>query len=299
MERREFYKVVLSLSETYLDENLLKKGKLKLHHQRKNNDVTLCGLMLEREDKGPSPVLYLEEFFDEYKEGAEINNLMKKIASVYLKAWDESPQKDQFNFDFEKIRDNIIFKVVNASKNRKSLECLEHRNLGNDLAMIFAIRLGEDSVVNISKNLVNELNYDKEEIYSSAMKNTPKIFPAYFRGMLDYMGEKEFFGEGEIEGESESLYILTNIEKIYGAGVVFYPEILNMVSKKLGGDFYAIPSSVHEWLVFSEDVNNCQRDYHQMITEINENMVHRTEVLSDYLFKYDSNREEFFMLKDM
>ena len=46
--------------------------------------------------------------------------------------------------------------------------------------------------------------------------------------------------------EQSPFYILTNEQKIDGAGVLFYPGVQELVAEKMNGDYFVLPSSVHE-----------------------------------------------------
>ena len=45
------------------------------------------------------------------------------------------------------------------------------------------------------------------------------------------------------------MLIVTNREKLYGATIMLFPDILKPVSELLQQDLYIIPSSIHEILV--------------------------------------------------
>ena len=82
------------------------------------------------------------------------------------------------------------------------------------------------------------------------------------------------------------MYILTNKERRFGAGTVFYPGILKQAQKLLGDNFYILPSSVHECILIPEDGNYDQESLAEMVTEINVHHVDAREVLSDQAYYY-------------
>ena len=82
------------------------------------------------------------------------------------------------------------------------------------------------------------------------------------------------------------MYILTNKERRYGAGTIFYPGIMEQAQKLLGDNFYILPSSIHECILIPEEGNYDQDRLSEMVAEINEQHVDAREVLSDQAYYY-------------
>ena len=110
-----------------------------LNHVTKNNGVILHAATVKTEDSCIAPNIYLDGAFKQYEEGADLDELMDKLAETAfsnLKAPEElaTVGKDYQNFDF--VKDKIIMTVVNAEKNRELLADVPHENR-EDLAMIY------------------------------------------------------------------------------------------------------------------------------------------------------------------
>lgn len=94
------------------------------------------------------------------------------------------------------------------------------------------------------------------------------------------------------ETAENQLYIATNSDSVLGAGVIMYPGFLREASKVLGGNFYLLPSSIHEFL-FLPDTGDCDfESLNDMVKTINENEVTLREQLSDHVLYYDCRKEE-------
>ena len=89
-----------------------------------------------------------------------------------------------------------------------------------------------------------------------------------------------------LDEESCPMYILTNKERRYGAGTIFYPGIMEQAQKLLGDNFYILPSSIHECILIPEEGNYDQDRLSEMVAEINEQHVDAREVLSDQAYYY-------------
>ena len=49
----------------------------------KNNDCVLDGLMVRTEESNISPTIYLNPYFEQIQDGAELDDILAQIASVY------------------------------------------------------------------------------------------------------------------------------------------------------------------------------------------------------------------------
>ena len=78
---------------------------------------------------------------------------------------------------------------------------------------------------------------------------------------------------------------------------MFYPGVMDQISSFTGGSFYALPSSIHEFVICKADENAAnEEDMKEMIKSINTNMVLQETpeaYLSDNLYFYDSTTKAF------
>ncbi len=92
-----------------------------------------------------------------------------------------------------------------------------------------------------------------------------------------------------VEDIPETLFILSNETRQFGAICMLYPEVLKKfcVEKMIDGVF-VIPSSIHEVLLMIADKNKVDVGYiRQMIKEVNYENVSEVERLSDSPYYYD------------
>ena len=86
---------------------------VSIHDVVKNNDQHLDGLMIKDESVNISPTIYLNSFYEEYVDGADMDEILDKIAGIY-----EANVVDH-DFDLSTITD---FEA--ATKAAPSLGCL-------------------------------------------------------------------------------------------------------------------------------------------------------------------------------
>ena len=133
--------------------------------------------------------------------------------------------------------------------------------------------------------------------FEDAMMSAPQIeapsMKTLFETTAEIMGEDFFELMGEVEPAMPGVYVCTNESKHHGASVLMYPDFMDEVADKLGGDFYIIPSSIHETLLFpAKDVEN-YHDLEAMVREVNETQVAPEERLSDNVYHYDAEAKVF------
>ena len=84
------------------------------------------------------------------------------------------------------------------------------------------------------------------------------------------------------------MLILTNAGKTYGACCILYPKVLEQLAERVDGDYYLIPSSVHEFILLPVDQGRSAEELKEMIVEVNSTELTPEEILSDQLYLYSS-----------
>lgn len=96
----------------------------------------------------------------------------------------------------------------------------------------------------------------------------------------------------EFSPNDEPMYILTNEEKMQGAGLMLCDEVLNEVRKKIG-NFWIAPSSIHELVIIPQKFCPFEKEeIVNMVTDINGSVVDRDERLSNNAFFFDGRIHE-------
>lgn len=85
------------------------------------------------------------------------------------------------------------------------------------------------------------------------MENAPEIRPSEIRGMSEVMSELAPGMIPEVAPEDEQMFVATVPDKIHGAGVIAYPNFMEDAAEKMGGDFFVLPSSIHEVLLVKDN----------------------------------------------
>ena len=78
------------------------------------------------------------------------------------------------------------------------------------------------------------------------------------------------------------LTIVTNEQTMDGAAVLFYPGYMDLIGEQLKGDYYILPSSVHEMLILPDDGGMTSHELKAMVVAVNDTEVQPAEKLADF-----------------
>ena len=128
---------------------------------------------------------------------------------------------------------------------------------------------------------VYKCKYTQEE-REAAIENTEKA--AVLGTMFEIMNGKGIPVD-EWEPDGDVMTVLTTKEMFNGAGVLFCDKVLEKIHKK-AGDFYIIPSSIHEVLIVPAPLAQ-KAALIYMLRTVNRDEVEPEEQLGDMVYLYD------------
>lgn len=291
MSYEQFLDVIVDKVKEYLDEG----QEVMINPVRKNNNTILYGMMITSKDTKVIPTIYMESFYHMYQAEVSLDYIAKKILEVYKRDMPKKEVDMSFFRDFEKVKNRIIYRLVNAAQNKELLEEIPYIPFF-DLAICFAYafhskELGDGMII-IRNEHMEQWNVTSDQLMALAEKNTPKLFPISFTNVMDVLRRA---GIDDVMSEDTCpLFVLTNHKKIYGASALLYPTTLEFLAETMGDNFYIIPSSVHECLIMPQFDNRRKMDIDlsAVIHEINEKELAKEEVLSNHAFLYDIKNKE-------
>lgn len=268
-------------------------AEIGLQRVVKNNGVILTGLTIRKRGGKTAPNIYLEDFYHRFQKGASILEIVSEILAIYQKRKDAFVQNLDFFADFEKVQDRILFKLINRNMNREMLVNVPYLPF-LDFAVTFYyfaedLSCGKGSI-QITNGHMGMWNTTKQQLYHLARRNTRNLRPAAILSMGELLAD---FGLG-LEGDlGYPLYIITNEDKTFGAAGILYDQVLQQAGELLSGDYYVLPSSIHEVLLLPDRVDMEKEELSNMVREINEKQVPREEVLSDHIYHYERRTHRF------
>lgn len=262
-------------------------NKIHVEEVCKNNGIICTSLVVSLRNENMSPSIYMDCFYELYRQGTSIENIINKIVYEYENARKEMSNSDIVLPNKDNVKDKIFMRLVNYESNKKQFEDCPLVPY-HDLAITFRYLVKNDkngiaSAIVRNKDL-EEWDISNEELYDIAKDNTRRLFPPELRRLDDMLRE---YDENIDVPEDSGLHILTNQQHINGATYMVYEDIIKEFAQNNKSDVYILPSSIHEVLLlpYKEDINKSNLE--EMVKEINEYVVSPLEYLSDTVYKYD------------
>lgn len=293
MKFEEFTQAVVDKIREYLPIGFA-NAAIELQTIVKNNDMKLTGLTIRSVDSNISPTIYLENFYDRYKDGADISKVLEDIADIRIRhELKESFDIEQIT-DFERVKDRICPKLINRGWNEALLSDRPYTEVA-DLAVIYQVMLRQDfdgaATVTVTNQLMNEWNTTVDELHELAVRNMTNLNPNSVQPMSAVLGE--MLGDTETNSliekmpENEIMFVITNKNKINAATAVLDSSFMRNIVDNFGS-FLLIPSSIHEWILVRDTKDMDVQSISAMINEVNAEQVAVDDRLSDHPYRYSS-----------
>ena len=283
-DNQEFYKVLANEVKNSVD------NVVSVMYKPSGSDLVLvvrCYINSELKEISISLERYL---CDEELNGDKVNEIvsdLKERVNIL-----EHSIIDVYNFD--DIRDKIAF-TVTSTMDMEFLESVPHLE-HLDIAIYFYVLLNIEGDImlrtNITYSMLKLWHKSLSDILQCAVYNTEKLMPPKIIELADNNDdgyESEFFLYGVEPVEQKPVYVLTNEYTEQGAGVIFYPHMLERFANKVDDNLLLLATSVHEVVAIKES----SVDKDQIICEIGKMLrdcdfslnVH--EYLSESIYYYD------------
>lgn len=259
----------------------------------KNNDVRLSGLVFKKAGVNAAPTVYMQHFYEQYLDGSDINDIADKIIEIYV----DSSLKDDFSADFymnyDNVKDTLFCKLVSFDKNHDVLENAIHEKY-LDLAVTVYCSIDSMEIGNASIQVRYEhlRMWDKtpSEVIAVAKSNTFKNMNFRFRSICEVLESMNRSFEGVCNNDVP-MYVATNETGYFGAVVMLDANKLKEYGDYIGSDYYIIPSSIHEIIIFPVDIEDDISCINMLVREVNASELSEEDVLSDHVYRYCRDRE--------
>ena len=212
----------------------------------KNNDTKLKGIQVRRKDMNVAKICYwTSESVDEIV--AVINR------SLF--------PKFDCEINLEKLKDRIVYTLVNANSNKSRLKTIPYRMLeGTDLAITYKLIIDIDFNATASSDVTNalmeHLKVTENDLYTFATKNTQKLYAPSIKSLTDIVSKTDNQSQEDVSNTPEIILVSRCIEEFL-------------------------------LLVMDKEYVNCGY-VKQMIKEANNENLEKADILSDNLYYYNA-----------
>lgn len=197
----------------------------------------------------------------------------------------------QTALDYGQAKGMLMCRLVNTALNKQALGMVPSIPF-HDLSITFYLNLDskEKLTTGVTNNLLAEWGIGIDKLFWDALANMQEKSPvevqSIFAVMEDIMGYSDDDMARNIKNVgAPTFYVLTNKDKCMGAAAILYPGVLESCAETMGGDYYLLPSSIHEFLLAPASGIGPD-ELRTLIRDINQTVVPLNEVLADHAYLY-------------
>ena len=288
----EFKDAVTSKIKDYLPADF-SNTTVSINSVLKNNSLHLDGLTIRRDGESICPNIYLNQFYEDYRDGRALEDILSDIAKIRQKHSGHIDLDVSTITDFDFVRDKINIKLINSSQNEEYLKDKPHTDIA-DLSAIYYINLGTDEYGSmttiISDCLISQYGVTVEELHQTVIRNMASN--ARFSTMFEVLSEimSDNAPSDIFDAADDMIFVLSNQNKINSASMLLCPNVMDMIAEKVGKDYYLLPSSIHEALIVLYKPDMEADSLAAMVREVNATQVAKDEQLSDHVYRYDYDK---------
>ena len=279
--------------------------KISLNEVQKINE-SYESMTITPKDANIGVNVNIEKFHEAHEDGQPFDKIVDKAVEVIHQGLEQKPKFEvEALTDYSQMKDMLVMEIVSAESNKEMLETIPHQNI-EDMAVVYRFMLNSDengrATVLVTNNMLETMGVTPEQLHADAMENAPRLKPMEIKGMNEVLVEivgveqATMLGVYPIEPEEERMYVASVPDKIQGAGVLAYQDFMDKAAERAGGDFFLIPSSIHELLIVPDNGQTTPmnlKELEAMVKEINETQVAPADRLTDSVYHYDSKEKIF------
>ena len=295
MDFDEFKSTLMDLVSKEVEDRGLEDISIKLTTVDSPDGMT-DRLMVSVGESKMSMAFRLKEIYRDVENGEDIDHAVFKIVNtiednISVVKTKEADVKS-FVTDYDKVKDHTYLRMIPGDS--PILKDTPHKMI-EDMALVVNIHLESfsdengRSVVVVSKPLMDMYGIDEAQLFANAEKNSLANEPMVFTPLCDMI--KNLIQAEKLptpEDVGIITYIATNKSGFQGAAVAGYPDFCEKAAETIGGSFYMLPSSVHEFILIKDDGTPKAKDLNKMVKNVNETVLEARDFLSDQCYHYDA-----------
>lgn len=248
----------------------------------KQPNASYIGLLLGKTGLDLTPCVNLEKAYAFVRANNFNEDAVKEVVNTFASALENIPPLDlEWIYDYDKAKTRLFTRVYNTGC--EGLMYYPYTTV-HDLAVTYAVKIEiEDNMIGaapVTWDLLSAWGKKLPDLVRDAKESQEKVMPSIFVNMAEFLPFPS--------SERQPLFILTNEKMVYGASALFYPGMMEKIAKMLGGDYFVIPSSIHETLILPVGIGVEADDLESAIRSVNGECLAPEEQLSEHAYLYDT-----------
>lgn len=271
---------------------------ISLQEVSKLQGESYIGMAVRPENSNIAATTNLKAFFEDLGEDFNMDDVMDQIAHGISDQISHMPQFDEHVLnDYEQMKEKLTLQMIPTAGNEEKLSEIPHRNV-EDMAIVYRFEMSnsakEISSILVTDSMLRSYGITAGQLHEDALEAAVQTHPATLRNMTDVM--RDLMGDAAAlfaPDEPSPMWVASVEGGQNGACAIQYPDFLEQAAETLGGDFYVLPSSIHEVLLVADDGSMDLSYLEAMVRSVNETEVAPADRLSDHVFHYDSEEHIF------
>lgn len=273
----------------------LKGTSVEDGHVERLQNASFDGIVIRLENERMGISISMEEYFGAVENGTPYKEVIDRIAEEAEQIYQDLPMVKAEDYrDYEKMKSSLMVHLVGREGNETMLEKIPHQDM-EDMAVVYWLDFGMTeegrATALITNGLLASYGISQEQLHRDAVEQAVRKQPFEIKGMSEIL--EELMGFSPMDEGQEIMYVASNPNRLFGAGVIAYPDFLEAAAEKVGGDFYVLPSSVHEVILVPDDGRQRETELQTMVQNVNETQVDPKDRLSNEVYHYDSKDKIF------
>jgi len=132
----------------------------------------------------------------------------------------------------------------------------------------------------VTNQMMEDYSVTPEQLHQDAIANTPRIFEPKVQSMMEALTG--------IPEEDPQMMVVTNSQGSLGASALFCEGIMDKAAEHMKGNYFVLPSSIHEVLLLPDDGTMDREVLEAMVQDVNMTAVSPEDMLSDHVYHYDA-----------
>ena len=277
----------------------LQEIKVTAIQVKKLQGESYYGLCIQLEDSNIGANINLQEAYQNYQIKTSYDEIIQKIADmvkdeiIYPNAT-VTELADQLE-DYDVMRKKLMVQLVPIKGNEEILADIPHKDI-EDISLVYRFVFDNNQQGMMSSLVNNQMlkQYDitADQLHEDAIINAAEHFPAKINSIQEVLFNMGSEAIMPITSDAP-IFIATCNNAFYGAGCIFYPGFMEQAAEKFNGDFFIIPSSVHEVILLPDNGKMNYRELESIVRQVNRTNVLPKDWLSDSVFHYDKKNKIF------
>ena len=271
------------------------EAEVTIQKVEKLQGESYVGLSVRPEGKNAAVTMNLHELHDQVVENPKrLAAVMSEFLSGLDKALEQVPQVDVKQFtEYENVKGNLMMQVIPVEPNKEKLEQIPHKTI-EDISVVYRIDVSDsrhhNASVLVTNQMLDQFGITPEQLHMDAVISQMETHPPTLKNMSEMMAE---MSGGMMDMPESPMWVATVEGGLNGAAVVQIPEFMDQAAEKLGGNFFVLPSSIHECLFIKDDGEFQRPMLEEMVQSVNATEVSEADFLSDSVYHYDSEARVF------